>query len=129
MRMGFSMRMGIVLGLYGLALFSIENFHALHLRLERGQSCIRLFDTVLSNDVTMESLLETHTALRQELTGNMSPNQKRFLASFYRRAPERNLLSLSGIERLPVVRWRELNLDRAGIETQQSIARQIEEVF
>ena len=56
---------GKLSGLYGLPLFSIESFHALHLRLDRGQSYIRLFDTVLSTDVTVSPKGAPKGAIRQ----------------------------------------------------------------
>lgn len=87
------------------------------------------FYGMTEDNIPVESLLATHSELRKELINRMGDNHKRFLASFYRREPEWDLLSVRGVERLPAVRWRELNLDRAGKETQEAIARHIEEAL
>ena len=87
------------------------------------------FYGMTEDDVSVESLLETHAALRRNLIDNMNGRHKRFLASFYRREPEWNLLSVDGVKHLPAVRWREFNLDRAGEETREALARQVEEVL
>ncbi len=80
-------------------------------------------------DIPLETLLAVHTRLKQDLIKNMSGDHRRFLTSFYRRAPEWSLLGIDGVSRLPAVRWKEINLDRAGEETREAIARQVEEVL
>ena len=77
----------------------------------------------------METLLAAHAELIRNLINNMRDDHRRFLASFYRREPEWNLLGIDGVDRLPAVRWREINLDRAGEETREGMARHIEEVL
>jgi len=39
--------------------------------------------------------------------------KKDFLHSFYSRKPDWKLLGIDGLENLPAVRWRELNLDKS----------------
>jgi hypothetical protein len=80
-------------------------------------------------DVAMETLLATRTALVDNIASNMSENHRHFLVSFYRRKPEWSLLGLNGLDQLPAVRWRELNLDKAGEETRINIVRKLEEVL
>ena len=80
-------------------------------------------------DVAMKTLLATRTALVDNIASNMSEDHRHFLVSFYRRKPEWSLLGLDGLDQLPAVRWRELNLDRAGEETRSDMVRKLEEVF
>lgn len=81
------------------------------------------------DDISMETLLAAHADLTWNLINNMNDDHKRFFASFYRRTPEWDLLGIDGVDRLPAVRWREFNLDRAGEETREGIARHVEEVL
>lgn len=81
------------------------------------------------DDVAMDTLLATRTALVNNIASNMSEDHKNFLVSFYRREPEWPLLGLKGLDQLPAVRWRELNLDRAGEETRTDMVRKLEEVL
>ena len=80
-------------------------------------------------DVAMETLLATRTALVENIASNMSEDHRRFLVSFYRRKPKWPLLGLKGLDQLPAVRWRELNLDRAGEETRADMVRRLEAVL
>ena len=87
------------------------------------------FYGMTEDDIPMETLLAAHADLTRNLINNMSDDHRRFLASFYRRKPEWDLLGIDGVDRLPAVRWREINLDRAGGKTREDIARHIEEVL
>ncbi len=82
-----------------------------------------------TEDVTLETLLETRTKLIADVTGNMPDNHKEFLRSFYSRKPEWKLLGLDGVENLPAVRWRELNLDKSGDGTCERLLRKLGEVI
>ncbi|MBE9522511.1 MAG: nucleotidyl transferase AbiEii/AbiGii toxin family protein [Proteobacteria bacterium] len=89
----------------------------------------RNFLGMTEEDVAMETLLATRTALVDNIASNMSEDHKRFLVSFYRRKPDWSLLELDGLDQLPAVRWRELNLDRAGEDTRTDIVRKLEKVL
>ena len=80
-------------------------------------------------DIAMETLLATRTALVGNITANMPENHRHFLFSFYRRQPEWSLLEMDGLDQLPAVRWRELNLDKAGKDTRVNIVRRLKEVL
>ena len=89
----------------------------------------RNFLGMTEEDVAMETLLATRTALVDNITSNMPKDHRHFLVSFYRRKPEWSLLGLDGLDQLPAVRWRELNLDKAGEETRADIVRKLAEVL
>jgi predicted nucleotidyltransferase component of viral defense system len=89
----------------------------------------RNFLGMTEEDVAMETLLATRTALVDNIASNMSEDHRNFLVSFYRRKPEWSLLGLNGLDQLPAVRWRELNLDKAGEDTRTDIVRKLEKVL
>ncbi len=80
-----------------------------------------------------EALLDLLLAERQSLIDNvvenMSDAHKKFLASFYSRTPTWSLLNNSDAQYLPAVRWKELNLDKAGEEIREKLIVNLKEVF
>ena len=87
------------------------------------------FIGMTEEDITMETLLDARTTLVNNITSNMSEDHRHFLVSFYRRKPEWSLLGLDGLDQLPAVRWRELNLGRAGEETRTDMVHKLKEVL
>ena len=77
----------------------------------------------------LDTLLETREKLITDVVGNMPDNHKEFLRSFYRRKPDWKLLGIDGVENLPAVRWRELNLDKSGDGTCEELLRKLEAVI
>ena len=94
-----------------------------------AQDYERNFLSMTEENIAMEMLLEARTALINNIAFNMPEDHKHFLVSFYRRKPEWSLLGLKGLDQLPAVRWRELNLDKAGEETRADMVRKLEEVL
>jgi hypothetical protein len=84
---------------------------------------------MVRDDITMETLYSAREALVKDVVVNMPEDHRQFLVSFYRREPKWHLLGLSDADRLPAVRWRELNLDKAGAETRAEIVRKLDEVL
>ena len=87
------------------------------------------FVGMTAEDITLDVLLETRDALIADVVSNMPEVHKVFLRSFYRRQPEWALLGVEGVENLPAVRWRELNLDKSGAGTCEEILRKLEKVI
>lgn len=54
---------------------------------------------------------------------------KLVLRATYSRQPEWELLGVEGVQNLPAVKWREVNLDRAGPETRAELVEKLEEVL
>jgi len=75
--------------------------------------------------VTLDTLLDARKRLIADVTGNMPDHHKEFLVSFYSRNPDWQLLGLEGVSALPAVKWRELNLDRAGEGTKEEIVKKL----
>jgi len=80
-------------------------------------------------EINFELLLSARERLIHDIAGNMPENHKVFLRSFYKRKPEWDLLGLEGAQDLPAVRWREINLDKAGRDTQSELVRKLDEVI
>lgn len=59
----------------------------------------------------------------------MPEHHKQFLRSFYSRKPEWDLLGIAGVQNLPAVRWREMNLDRSGEGTKEALLEKLELVI
>jgi hypothetical protein len=89
----------------------------------------RNFIGMTENDISMTTLVATHQALTDEVLRNMPEHHKKFLISFYRREPDWTLIESEGAKNLPAVKWREFNLDRAGKETRENIAGELETVL
>lgn len=63
------------------------------------------------------------------ITSQIPEHHKQFLRSFYNRNPEWDLLGIAGVQHLPAVRWREMNLDRSGEGTKESLLEKLEQVI
>lgn len=83
------------------------------------------FIGMTTEDVTLDDLLSVRAALIKDVTGNMPEKHKVFLRSFYQREPEWEMLGLAGVKGLPAIRWREMNLDRAGPDTRDELVRKL----
>ncbi len=79
--------------------------------------------------IMLDTLLEAREKLITDVVVNMPDNHKEFLRSFYRRKPDWKLLGIDGVENLPAVRWRELNLDKSGDGTCEKLLRKLEAVI
>ncbi len=117
-----------------LVVYLISHDHSPHTLLSPAARDIthdyeRNFLGMTEEDVVVETLLATRTALVNNVVSNMSEDHRHFLVSFYRRKPEWSLLGLDHLDQLPAVRWRELNLDKAGEETRADIVRKLEDVL
>jgi predicted nucleotidyltransferase component of viral defense system len=79
--------------------------------------------------VPLEHLLDTRERLIREVLARLDEPLKRFLMSVQRRKPEWQLLGLDGVERLPAVKWRLLNLGKMPEAALNREIRRLEEVF
>ena len=87
------------------------------------------FRGMTEEDFPLDLLSAARSALVDDILGNMPENHKRFLLSFYRRHPDWSLLDVDGVDKLPAVRWREINLDKAGTETCAHIVSELKKVL
>lgn len=87
------------------------------------------FIGMIQDEISLETLLEAREALVTDIVENMPDTHKEFLLSFYSRQPKWELLGVEGVQNLPAVKWREVNLDRAGPETRVELVEKLEEVL
>lgn len=81
------------------------------------------------DNVALETLFAARDRLIQDVVANMPQAHKEFLYSFYERKPDWALLGLENAQALPAVRWRELNLDRSGEGTCETLLRKLKQVL
>jgi predicted nucleotidyltransferase component of viral defense system len=70
------------------------------------------FSQMMEIAVSLDELVATRQQLIMQFTSSMTGNDREFLLSFKRRDPDWNLLGLDGIEQLPAVKWKQLNLEK-----------------
>jgi hypothetical protein len=70
------------------------------------------FAGMTSSEVTVEQLESVREVLFRELPASLDEAERRFLLSVKRIEPEWEILGLPGIERLPAIQWKLLNLSR-----------------
>jgi len=117
-----------------LIVYLISHDHSPHSLLEPvlrdiSQDFEQNFVGMTTEDIMLDTLLDTRKKLITDVVGNMPKNHKAFLRSFYYRKPDWTLLDIDGAENLPAVRWRELNLDKASDGTCEEILRKLEKVI
>jgi len=87
------------------------------------------FVGMTEENITLEMLYAARARLINAVISGMTSEQKAFLVSFYEGSPDWDKLGLSGVAELPAVKWRQLNLDRAGTGTRAEIVRQLTSVL
>jgi len=117
-----------------LIIYLISHDHSPHSLLDPvlrdiSQDFEQNFVGMTTEDTTLDTLLEAREKLITDVVGNMPEDHKEFLRSFYRRKPDWKLLGLDGVENLPAIRWRELNLDKSGEGTCEELLRKLEKVI
>ena len=117
-----------------LIIYLISHDHSPHSLLapvlrDISQDFEQNFVGMTTDTIMLDTLLEAREKLIADVTGNMPDNHKEFLHSFYSRKPEWKLLGIDGVDKLPAVRWRELNLDKSGKGTCEALLRKLEEVI
>ena len=63
-------------------------------------------------NISLEDLLDTHKTLVSSLKESLINEERKFLISVKKGKPEWNLLGLTGIEDLPAVKWKLMNIKR-----------------
>jgi hypothetical protein len=63
-------------------------------------------------EIQLEELEVARNELIKQINESLTEEERRFILSFKRMEPEWNLLQLDGVENLPAVKWKQLNLGR-----------------
>jgi predicted nucleotidyltransferase component of viral defense system len=61
--------------------------------------------------IDLEELIEVRKSLISRIKKNLTPDEKKFLISLKKKNPEWNLLGINGVEKLPAVKWKLLNIE------------------
>lgn len=80
-------------------------------------------------DFTHAELLEAKEKLISEIKNHLTDDEKMFLISFKKREPDWNLLGLKGIEKLPAVRWKLINLNKMPVNKHLQALSKLKEVL
>ena len=70
------------------------------------------FTGMTADHISLEALLDARERLIKQLTDEITDDEKQFLISFKLGDPDWVRLGLPGIDQLPAVRWKLLNLDK-----------------
>ena len=117
-----------------MIVYLISHEHSPHslldpVRRDISRDFTQSFVGMTNESIALDSLLNTRERLIGNVTGSMPDHHKEFLVSFYSRDPNWDLLGLQGVANLPAVRWRALNLDRAGEGTTEELVRRLKSIF
>lgn len=117
-----------------LIVYLISHDHSPHSLLAPPAKDIRaIYETdfagMTERPVSLDTLLEARDRLVSSVLSGMPDEHKGFLSSFYEGSPAWEVLGIEGLDQLPAVRWRELNLDRAGPGTRESIVKALKKVL
>ncbi|CAM3537191.1 hypothetical protein [Halomonas lysinitropha] len=117
-----------------LIVYLISHDHSPHSLLAPPTKDIRaIYETdfagMTERPVSLEMLLEARGRLVSMVLSGMPEEHKAFLISFYEGSPAWEVLGIEGLDRLPAVRWRALNLTRAGPGTRESIIKALNKIF
>ncbi len=77
------------------------------------------FSTMAAVTVSYEELIATRERLITLIQAQLSEDEKRFLLSFKSGAPQWQLLGLEGVEKLPAVKWKLINIGKMSKAKQQ----------
>jgi hypothetical protein len=62
-------------------------------------------------NISLEDLLDTRKTLVSSIKESLTNEERKFLISIKKGKPEWDLLGLTGVENLPAVKWKLLNID------------------
>lgn len=87
------------------------------------------FVAMSQQPVALELLIETRANMIHLLKSAITQSEKLFLLSFKRKEPDWSLLGLTGIDKLPAVRWKLINLRNMPPEKHQQALQQLTAVL
>jgi predicted nucleotidyltransferase component of viral defense system len=87
------------------------------------------FANMTTIPVTVADLEETREALIKAIRTGLTDQEKQFLLSFKAREPNWTLLGLDGVEHLPAVRWKMLNLHKMSKEKHDKALKALEDAL
>jgi len=87
------------------------------------------FRTMVREQVTLEEILNVRDGLVKHIHQALTDDDRQFLLSVKGKTPDWSLLGLPGVENLPAVRWKLLNLNRMDNQKHSDALRRLEKVL
>lgn len=87
------------------------------------------FREMTEEPVTLDELLNTRERLTAHIHDTLTDQDRAFLLSVKNRAPDWTKLDLKGIENLPAVKWKLINLNRMNAERHKEALERLAEVL
>ncbi|HOO40334.1 MAG TPA: hypothetical protein PK425_07955 [Syntrophales bacterium] len=80
---------------------------------------------MVSEEVTCEDLEKIREELVSMIAGGLTHPEKQFIVSVKERRPQWDLLDMEGIENLPAVKWKLLNIGRMNPSKHRNTVRKL----
>jgi predicted nucleotidyltransferase component of viral defense system len=80
-------------------------------------------------DIALQDLLDTRQRLIAEIHAGLNDGDKAFLCSLYEQQPQWSHLGIKGIEALPAVQWKLLNIDKMSPAKRESALLRLQQVL
>jgi hypothetical protein len=80
---------------------------------------------MVSEEVTCEDLEKIREELVSMIAGGLTHPEKQFIVSVKERRPQWDLLDMEGIENLPAVKWKLLNIGRMNPSKHRNAVRKL----
>ena len=87
------------------------------------------FQGMTLEPVALQELEVTRALLIQKVNEELKSEEKDFLISFHKLTPQWGLLGLNGVDELPAVKWKLINLERMNAEKRHNLIKLLEENF
>jgi predicted nucleotidyltransferase component of viral defense system len=87
------------------------------------------FREMTEEPVTLDELLNTRERLTAHIHDTLTDQNRAFLLSVKNRAPDWTKLDLEGVEDLPAVKWKLINLNRMNAERHKEALERLQEVL
>ena len=85
------------------------------------------FSGMTLEKIELPNLIDVRTKLIQEIKQTLTEDEIKFILSFKNKNPEWELLGLKGIEDLPAVKWKLINLNKMKADKHQQAYEKLEE--
>lgn len=87
------------------------------------------FEGMTFTPVTLDELIETWKLLVKKIKEELSDNEKKFILSIKNKVPEWDLFPVKGIQNLPAIQWKLINLDRMSKSKHKQALEKLEKVL
>jgi predicted nucleotidyltransferase component of viral defense system len=87
------------------------------------------FEGMTFKPFTLDDLIETWKLLIQKIKRELTDNEKKFILSIKKKAPEWDLFPIDGIQNLTAIQWKLINLDKMGKTKHKQALVKLEKVL